>query len=434
MKKITTETERNSKMRLKNVTFLNEEMRFETCDLSINHRIISFETGDGDKEEVMDCEDYLVIPGLMNAHFHSYSPLAKGLMQEMALQDWCNYTEQGRLQQLLFDYLDHEVSEKDFAYVAQKSYLDMVKTGVTFVSDSDPQSPQFLSDAMREIGIRGVIDAYEEIGDYHDTSDGNISFGSHLLEEEDMTEDALCKVKQMKEIYDPVMMTHCLENKWRRNLVTAKFGKSSIRLYDEWDLLDDKTVLFHGVHMSKDDIKLVAKHQSSVVHCPLSNLDTGAGVADVPTMLEEGVNVCLGTDYSHTNVWELMRMTYYLLKIKQPVNKFAAEDVFKMATINGARAYKLHDKIGQIKAGYKADLVFIKKDPDLEPMLNGGSFSTYLYNLLFYNKAESIQHVMVDGEWIMKDSKLLTVDEAEVVSRYNQIAEGFIQYVKNQDA
>src|SRR5690625_4587314 len=118
-------------MRLKNVTFLNDNMKFETRDFSIKNSTINFNINDGNKESFMDCNDYLVIPGLVNAYFHSYSPLAIGLMQEMALQDWCNDSDQGKIQQLLFDYLDNEISEKDFAYIAQKSYVEMDKSGVT---------------------------------------------------------------------------------------------------------------------------------------------------------------------------------------------------------------------------------------------------------------------------------------------------------------
>ena len=402
-------------MKLNNVTFLNSDMKFETGEFLIKDNKIVFDLNVEDEEDTIDCKDYFVIPGLINAHFHSYSPLAKGLMQEMALQDWGNTSEQGKIQQLLFDYLENEISEKEFGYIAQKSYIDMVKNGVTFISDSDPQSPQQLSDVMNEIGIRGMIDTYEEIGDYYNKSQGNILFGTHLLEEEDMTEDELFNLKKVKDKYNTIMMTHCLENEWRSNIVKSKFGKSSIELYSERNLLDDKTILFHGVYMSEEDIELVAKHKSSVVHCPLSNLDTGAGVADVNAMLENGVNVCLGTDYAHTNVWELMRLAYYLLKINNHVDKYSVEEIFRMMTINGAKAYKLQNDIGKIKDGYKADLVFIKKDDvDLEPLLNRESFSTYLYNLLFYNKADSIHHVMIDGKWIMKDRKLETLDEIKL--------------------
>lgn len=420
-------------MKLKNVTYLNSNMNFEIQDIIIKNGKICLDYNDKDVEETIDCSDYFIIPGLVNAHFHSYSGLAKGLMKEMPLQDWGNDSEQGKIQQLLFDYIDNNVSEEDFTYVAQKSYIDMVKSGVTFISDSDPQSPQSLSDGINEIGIRGIVDTYEEIGDYYNKSEGNILFGTHLLEEEDFTNTELNNLKHIKEKYNPVMMTHCLENEWRFNLVKSKFGKSSIDIYNELDLLDARTVLFHGVYMSKEDIELIAKHKSSVVHCPISNLETGAGVADISFMLEKGVNVSLGTDYGHTNIWELMRLTYYLLKINNPVQKYSAEDIFKMATVNGANTYDLQESIGQIKEGYKADLVFIRKSPNLEPMLSNINFSNYLHNLLFYSKEDSVRHVMVDGKWIMRDRKLIRVDEEKIESKYNKVAEGFISYLKKHD-
>lgn len=419
-------------MKLKNVTYLNSNMKFETQSIEIQNGEIRLNINDANDEEAIDCSDYFVIPGLVNAHFHSYSPLTKGLMKEMPLQDWSNDTEQGKVQQLFFEYIDNEVSEEDFLYVAQKSYIDMVKNGVTFVSDSDPQSPQLLSDAINEIGIRGIVDAYEEIGDYYSKSDSNVLFGTHLLEEEDFTNAELNNLKDTKDKYNPIMMAHCLENEWRSNIVKSDFGRSSIDIYHELGLLDDNTVLFHGVYMSKNDIDLVAKHKSSVVHCPISNLDTGAGVADVNYMIETGANVCLGTDYAHTDMWELMKLTYYLLKINNPVNKYTAEDIFKMATLNGAKAYGLQEGIGEIKDGYKADLVFIKKSQDLEPLLNNEGFSNYLHNLLFHSNGDSVQHVMVDGKWIMKDRELLTIDEGKIESRYNHIAEGFVSYLKAQ--
>lgn len=415
---------------MKNVTYLNSDMKFETRDMLIKDGRISFNFDSVHEQPVMECVDYFVLPGLVNAHFHSYSPLTKGLMKEMELKDWCNDSVQGKIQQLFFNYIDHVVSGEDFVYVAQKSYIDMVKNGVTFVSDSDPgEQPQLLSDAMEAIGLRGIVDTYEEVNKYYKTSGEHILFGSHLLEEEDMTREELMRVKRIKETYKPIMMTHCLENEWRSEIVHSEFGKSSIALYDEMNLLDADTVLFHGVFMSKEDIALIAKRKSSVVHCPISNLETGAGIANVGYMLEKGVNVCLGTDYGHTNIWELMRIAYYLLKVHHPVQKFSSEDIFKMATIQGAKAYQLDHDIGQIKEGYKADLIFIKKDFNLAPLLNEDTFSTYLHNLLFHMKDDSVRHVMIGGKWVMRDRKLLTVDEEKIESRYHQIAAGFLAYL-----
>ncbi|TVT29399.1 amidohydrolase family protein [Salinicoccus cyprini] len=419
-------------MLLKNATFLNSHMRFDKGDIYIDGDRINFQVSDIEIEEIVDCTDYLILPGLFNSHFHSYSPIAKGLMKEMELQDWGNSSNQGKLQQLLFDYVDNKLTENEFSCIAQKSYVDMVKNGVTFVSDSDPQSPGCLKKVMEELGIKGIIDAYEEIGDYQGTP-GKIDFGSHLLEEEDITEEELQKVKELKSNYNPIMMTHCLESQWRSDIVQSKYGQSSVSLYRKHGLLDKHTVLFHGVYMNPTDMDILAKSNSSVIHCPSSNLDTGAGIADVSTMIDKGLNVGLGTDYSHTNMWELMRLTYYLMKVNNPLEKHTVEDVFKMATRNGAEAYSLKAITGEIKQDYKADLIFLRKEVEMEPMIDSDGFTNSLYNLLFYSRDDSVQHVMIDGEWVMKERKIMLVDEEALDAEYNRISDGFRKYLDSQD-
>lgn len=411
-------------MFLKNVTYLTPEMNFETGNIVIRDGELNLNISKDKNEVEMNCEDYLVIPGLINAHFHSYSSSAKGLGKEIEIQHWCSDTEQGRVQQHLFNYLDNQSTEEEFRILSQKSYIEMVKNGVTFVSDSDPgHSPNSLSEAINEVGIRGMVDTYSKASEYVGKKNRNVMFGSHLLEEEDITEETLIECVNQKQKYDMIMMTHCLENNWRNEIVQSNFGKSSVELYQERNLLDEKTVLYHGVYLSQEDIELVSKAKSSVVHCPISNMWSGAGVANVKEMLDQEVNVCLGTDYAHTDMWEVMRMTYYLLKLNTSVNHFKAEHIFKMATLNGAKAYLLDNEIGQISNGYKADLVFIKKDTSLYPLINQGDFTTFAHNLLTNCKSDLIEHVMVDGKWVLKDKELQTMDEQKVNSEYLKIME-----------
>ena len=200
-------------------------------------------------------------------------------------------------------------------------------------------------------------------------------------------------------------------------MVFSKYGKSSVALYEERGLLDDKTILFHGVHLNEEDIKMIAKEGSSMVHCPVSNLWSGAGsIAPVGIILENGVNVCLGTDFANTNLWETMKIAYFLLKLNHPVHRFSTEDVLKMASENGANAYKLND-LGSIQENYKADLVFIKKDKFV-PNVDSEQFSTVAHNLLMETKEDSVQHVMIDGKWVMFDRQLVSVDEDEINAKY----------------
>jgi len=179
-------------MLLKNATFLNSEMKWERGDLWIQNGKIRLLPAGNDAEDAVNCEDYLIVPGLVNAHFHGYSPLARGLVKDTELQDWFDDTVPGKIRKILIDYIDNALSEEDFLALCQKSYVDMVKGGVTFVSESDPGPSPFLhGKAINEIGIRGIIDVYEKIGKYTGRRDGRVIYGSHLLEEEDISEEEL---------------------------------------------------------------------------------------------------------------------------------------------------------------------------------------------------------------------------------------------------
>jgi 5-methylthioadenosine/S-adenosylhomocysteine deaminase len=413
----------SDRMLLKNARYLDDSYKIANGDLIIEDGVIK-RLGENERvvdKEIIDCQDYLIIPGLFNSHFHGYSLLAKGLPREMKIENWANDSDQGKVQQLFFESLD-KLSSEEYEWVCMKTYAEMVKKGITFVSENEPAYwPDVVAGAIDKIGIRGIVDTHKDIEKFYQKSVGKVTFGTHLLEEEDITNELLEECVKNKHQYDTTFLTHCMENDWRRDLIYGNFNKSSIELYKEKAILDDKTILFHGVYMNEKDIKLVAEAQASVVHCPNSNLWSGAGIAPVSEMLENGVNVCLGTDFASVDIWETMRTAYYLLKVNAQVDKFKAEEIFKMATENGAKAY-LEKNLGVIKDGNKADLVFIKLDP-LVPMVDTEQFSNAVHNLLFETNEDGIRHVMVEGEWVMFDRNLQTVDEEIINSNYKRILE-----------
>ena len=408
-------------MLFKNASYLDENCNLVNGDLFINDGVIKIDCENDvvNDDKIIDCQDYIIIPGLFNAHFHGYSLLAKGIAREMKIESWCNDSQQGRMQTQFFENLD-KLSSEEYEWVCLKANAEMVKKGITFVSENEPTYwPDLVAGAIDKIGIRGILDTHTKIENYYQKTVGKVSFGTHLLEEEDITEESLDACVQTKKEYDTIYMTHCMENDWRRDIIYANFERSSIELYKEKGLLDDKTVLYHGVHMNEKDIELIAETNASVVHCPNSNLWSGAGMAPVSKMLEKGVNVCLGTDFASVDIWETMKTAYYLLKLSSKVDRFKAEDILNMATVNGAKAY-LQNDLGAIKEGYKADLVFIKKDP-LIPYLNHHGFSTIIHNLLFETKEENIHHVMIDGQWVLFNRKLLTIDEKKIDENYIRV-------------
>ncbi|MFJ7831104.1 amidohydrolase family protein [Peribacillus sp. NPDC097284] len=409
-------------MLLRNATYLNEEYAISRGNLLIHEGKIvtnpSLSEGNASVEE-MDCEGYILIPGLYNAHFHGYSLTAQGLQRDMKIEEWCNDSKQGHLQSGYFEKID-ALTRREYETICMKAYADMVKKGITFVSESEPSNwPDAIAETINRIGMKGFVDTYEKIPEYHDLQSGQVNFGTHLLEEEDITDETLALCVSSKKDFDSLYTTHGMENQWRRDLIYSQYGKSSIELYKEQGLLDNKTIFFHGVHLNEIDIDLLAEAGSSVVHCPVSNLSTGAGIAPVSSMLEKGLNVCMGTDYASTDLWENMKIAYYLLKTMSPTHPFTAENIWQMATQNGASAYH-QNMSGRIKDGFHADLVFIKKNP-LIPEVDTDEFSTTVHNLLLETSEPSIHHVMVNGEWIMFNRTLTHVDEEEMNRAYKKI-------------
>jgi 5-methylthioadenosine/S-adenosylhomocysteine deaminase len=420
---------RVSRTLLKNATYLDERMRFRRADVLVDgDRISSLSPpgslGNGEVSEPVDCSEMLVIPGLVNAHYHSQANLGRGLFRGMPISEWGDESsEQGKLQARFFDLADSGLSDVQMKTICKKAYSELAHMGITFTQDSGLGEPpgveRLLAEAMNEVAIRGVVDAYDEIERLQDPPDGLVSFGGHLPEEEDITDETLAEAERHREARPGVtFMTHCLETKWRREAVLRNYGRSSVQLFAEKELLDGNTVLFHGVEMTDEDIRSLAHCGASLAHCPVSNL---AAVALVPRCLELGVEVGLGTDFGSADIWEVMRVAHYLRKGRP--DELDAETVFRMATIGGARAYGMEDRIGKIAEGHAADLVLIDGcGANLLPAVELDSFTNRLHNLLMECRPHMIRSVMVAGEWVIEDGRLVNVDEEELDADYAAIA------------
>src|SRR6056297_2762182 len=179
-------------------------------------------------------------------------------------------------------------------------------------------------------------------------------------------------------------MTHCLETLNRKKIVNHKYHKSTVELFDDFNLLDKNTILFHCTHVNNDDIELIAEKETSIVYCPVSNYWSGAGYA--------------------------------------PLEKFLQKDIFKMVTVNAHKVLAPEMKIGIIDIDYKADLQFINKDStQIWPLLNKNGFSNILHNILMHSDASIIENVMIDGKWILKSNKIIPFDEKFILVRYRHI-------------
>lgn len=369
-------------------------------------------------DEIIDARGLVVIPGLVNAHFHGQSLLLRGLDKDVAITDWFDESTRGRTFEKAGDFLD-ECAQEDFLTVAVHSYAELVREGVTCTQDSGTgeQSATFYGEALERVGLRGLIDSHG--ADVPEVASPRLRYSAHIPEEEDVKDeiDEACGRARRDQ---RVLTTHCLETAERRKIVEDAYGKSTVALFDELGVLRAPILLFHMVHATPGDLYLLAARGASVAHCPSSNLATGTGIAKVAEMLDLGIRVGIGTDWANTDIWAEMRLAYLLLKQGPNAARFTAETVWRMATLDGARALGFDD-VGEIRSGRRADLTFLEIEDDLSFSVEREDLSTFAHSLLLTASRRHVVHVLVDGEWVLRDRALTRVDEIELRRRYRAV-------------
>jgi len=416
---------------LKNCTYLTKDYDFQKGNILIEDGIIigissDFNESNYETDEITDCKDFLVLPGFVNGHTHNPSMLFRGLFKDKALLEWFDNKKQGRLQKKGFKFLDQEINEKDFKFLMLKSYTEYLKQGITTIvetgqSDIEDVIP-WTAQALKTSNLRGVIDVYDEIESFYHKSNEYIKYCTHLPEEENITNNILPKLKKRKDRIPSLLMTHCLETINRKKIVYDNYLKSTVELFDEFNLLDKNTLLFHCTHVDKNDIKIIGERNATIVYCPVSNYWSGGGNAPIEKFMESDINVMLGTDFLLSDLREVMRNSYYSLKINAALDEYKAKDIFKMVTINAYKVLAPEIKIGLIDIDHKADLQFINKnDTRLWPLIKDNNFTNILNNILLHSRSDMVKNVMIDGNWIIKDEKILVFDEGNINTKYKKI-------------
>ena len=412
-------------MILKRATYLGSDERLHTQDIRVSGSIISQiqETLEPEeKERIIDCSSFIIVPALADCHVHTPDTLLRGVHRDMPLSSWGDESEQGQLQQKLYDYLDGSVGTEEFKTLVLYSYMQYLRNGVGFIVETGQadNSSSILQECALQIGLKALVDYYDE-DQAKSPATATISHGIHLPEEEDLTPDILEAVRDRCATDHPYLMTHCLETSWRRAQVQEKFGMSTIELLAKNHMLDKRSILFHCVEASEQDIVLLAKHQANVVHCPISNIRSGAGTMNLCAMLQQKINITLGTDYLSHDIWETMRTAYGELKQGMRPHLYDANTVIAMATRNAEHIAGETSYQGTIEEGSGADLLFLNAHHAISPIIDTPDFSNVTHNLLIYARPEMITHVMVNGKWVIRHKVFVTVDETEILKQYAEI-------------
>ncbi len=387
-------------------------------------------------DEVLDCSGSAILPGMINAHAHVPMSLLRGLADDLRLDVW------------LFGYMlpvEREFVGPEFCrWGTLLSCAEMIRAGVTCFADMYYYEKE-VARVVAEVGMRAVLaetimkwptpdaESFDEslayCRGYIDEWKGHAlvipAVGPHAPET--CTGDLLRSAAGLAVEHGVPLLTHVAETAGGAAEAECLYGMPPVHALQSFGCLDTHCIAAHCVHISAEERALLARHGVGVAHNPTSNLKLASGLADVVGMLEAGISVGIGTDGQASNndldIWEEMRLAALLPKgITQNPMALPARQAFAMATIEGARVLGLDASIGSLEVGKRADVVVLELDRVHNVPAFRLSPDNVYSQLVYAAKSHDVKHVLIDGKWVMRGRRLLTIDEGGVRAEAQRIA------------
>jgi 5-methylthioadenosine/S-adenosylhomocysteine deaminase len=359
--------------------------------------------------------DHALIPGLVNAHTHAAMVLMRGLGDDLPLMRW--------LEERMWPTEEHHLSERMVRDGTSLACAEMLRGGITCFNDMY-FFPEAALEAALEAGMRvalGLI-VVDFATAYASDPDDYLRKGLALRDASRETplvsfclaphapytvaDATLRHVATLAAELDLPVHVHLHETESEIEHSIREHGVRPLERLRRVGLLGPGLIAVHGVHLLPEEIRLLALHGCSVVHCPSSNLKLASGFAAVHSMLEQGINVALGTDGAASNnrldVLTEMRTAALLAKaLSRDAQCLPAHAALRAATLGGARALGLGARIGSIEPGKRADLAAVAlRAPELAPCYDPVSLIVYAAG------REHVTHVWVDGNLRLRDGVL----------------------------
>jgi 5-methylthioadenosine/S-adenosylhomocysteine deaminase len=377
-------------------------------------------------DTVYHLDRHVVMPGLINLHGHSAMTLLRGLGDDKALMDWLNNT--------IWPAEGKHVRDE---FVFDGSLIamgEMIRGGTTTINDM-----YFYHGAMARAGLASGMRTFvgcsilEFPTNYGINADDYIEKGlaerREFLGEDKVTftlaphapytvsDATFKKVVTLAEQED--MLIHCHIHETADEVAGSlkEHHQRPLARLKALGMLSPRLVAAHMVHLNDEEIELTAKHGVSVAHNPTSNMKLASGIAPVSKLLAAGVNVGIGTDGAASNnkldMLADTRMAALLAKVGTlDPTAVPAATAIRMATLNGAKALNIEDKVGSVVTGKDADLIAI----DLAALETAPVFDP-ISHVAYAAGREQVSHVWVGGRCLMAERELATLDEAELMTR-----------------
>jgi 5-methylthioadenosine/S-adenosylhomocysteine deaminase len=411
---------------------------------------------------VVDGRDRLLMPGMVNAHVHSWEALFRGRYDNLPLELWMV---------LAYPILGlTPLSEPLIRLRTQLVGIESLKAGVTCVLDDVIEMPgqtmgqlEAVFDGYADVGIRANVSGNIVDKFYTDTvpfanellpaalldkvhanpprsAAQYLEFSREALHRFDgrnglqryvvapsgpqrCTDELLVAANALSAEFDTTLHVHVLETKTQAVTGQELFGTTLVRHLADLGVLSDRLTIAHGIWLTDDDVSLLGAAGVSVAHNPISNQKLGAGIAPIRALLDAGVNLALGSDGLCSNdsarMFDVMKSAALLQKVVTPDHHswLTAAEVLWAATRGGARSARLTDEVGAIEPGRKADLVLL----DMRTV-NFTPLNDVRNHLVYCENGASILQVMVNGRVVVENGRCQLVDENAVLAELRDLA------------
>ena len=403
-------------------------------------RILSVYSGEapaGEYDETVNCDGKILMPGLINTHVHTSQQLGRGLGDDVNLLTW--------LHDRIWPY-ESSMTEEDSYISTLLCCAEQIKAGTTAFAEPGGQFVSGMARGVAQAGIRGklansimdcgeglpanwvhstdeeIARTVEDIKNFHNTADGRVQVWFGLRTIFNNSDELILRSKEMADRYGVGVHMHVAEVKDEVEYLKAKIGVQTVTHLNDLGVLDKNFLAVHTVWLTNEEVGMFKAHDVKVSHDPAAAMKV-LGFAKVPRMLREGICVSIGTDGAPCNnrmdmvdeMW-LTSLIHKGWRLEPDVVK--AQEVLTMATMNGAKAILEEKNLGSLTPGKKADLIVI--DPRSAGML---PLHDPIANLVSAMHSENIRDTMCNGKWLMRNRRLLTIDEDALYTEAQQRAD-----------
>jgi 5-methylthioadenosine/S-adenosylhomocysteine deaminase len=376
--------------------------------------------------DVVEATGKVIIPGLINGHTHIPMTLFRGLADDLDLNDW--------LVKYIFPAEAKNVTEEFVRVGTRLGLAEMIRGGTTTYCDMY-YFEDAIADETAKAGVRGVLG--ETIIRFpvadNKTPEEAIAYTDRFVKKWQghalitpaiaphapytLTEESLKAVRAFSDRTKAPIVIHVAETRKEVDDLIKEKGASPVDYLARIGFLNNRVIAAHVVHPSAEEITTLKRLGVGVVHNPQSNMKLASGVAPVPRMIQLDLDVGLGTDGAASNndlnIWEEMDTAAKLHKVFSMDPKVVtAQQAFELATIRGARSLHMEREIGSIEKGKRADIVVV----DLDDLNQTPLYNVYSH-LVYATKADDVRTVIVEGRVIMRDRRLLTLNEEDIKAR-----------------